>query len=622
MSDTRPDKDLPAFGSEVESASLRQKLEAMREAVQRMMGLRGDPERAAVRWADVRSGRLGAEVIPAVVVTPGGNTGGGNDGGANEPDLTKPPEPTGLAVTSTSTTVLASWDAPIYSVGHGHKQTNVYAVKAAPGGGSAVFAQAVRVASAVGPLTVLALPSETSTRWSVWIRFESNDGVESDPAGGAHGVVATTGRIGSAQIDDLAVQARMLAPGAVDLRSDQVQAAAQFGAMAVGYAVVEYLFATSGLLENLVVNNAQIAELDAAKLTAGDGAIGGRLKSTNYDATLRTGWLIRPDGFVDFRAGSIGGVEIGGDFLRTQGYIDGANGFYTDAAGALKVFGQQGARVFNTAAAGSEPVLRVGEALSVLADGNATFSGQLQAASGTFAGEVAAGSVDVQKLAGKSFAFSAAGTYQVVVPTGFTVVKLTLRGGGGSSGATRGTAGGGGGGQGGLAVYTITNVAAGTVINVTVGDGGVRAANTFSGDPGQPTMATIGGATYEAAGGYPGTPSFQKAAPDGGLFWHYGRGGLGGAGAGAGAVGVDGSSGAGTQYIGYMDYAPGNGMGGGSGGSGGGADATGSGVSVKGRAGSALVEVYNPNGVVLRSEWSTLVGNLSTRTPTSNYTWP
>lgn len=101
------DKDLPSFGNEVESPRLRQKLEAMREAMQRLMGLRGDDDRSAVRWADVRAGKVGGSGqvtnITQVIA-------GGGESPTYTPDLTKPPTPTGLSVTVTPASLIIEFD--------------------------------------------------------------------------------------------------------------------------------------------------------------------------------------------------------------------------------------------------------------------------------------------------------------------------------------------------------------------------------------------------------------------------------------------------------------------------------------------------------------------------------
>lgn len=227
MSEER-DKDIPAFGLEVQDTRLRQKLEAMREAIQKLMGTRGvGGGRAAVRWDDLKEGGLVSQAARRIDLAGAVNeaigSGAVDVGNDAEPDLTKPPTPTGLAAVAGLGNVLVEWGAPIYTAGRGHKQTNIYATKQPAADNTAyTINDAVRVDSAVGPLTVIALPSDLGVKWRIWIRFESNDGVESDPAGGVNGVVATTGLIGNADLGDLIVEAGNLAAGAVT--------AAKFGA--------------------------------------------------------------------------------------------------------------------------------------------------------------------------------------------------------------------------------------------------------------------------------------------------------------------------------------------------------------------------------------------------------
>lgn len=65
------------------------------------------------------------------------------------------------------------------------------------------------------------------------------------------------------------------------------------------------------------IDSAMISTLNAADLTAGDGTIGGRLKSTNYVAGS-TGWIIRPDGTAEFS-----GVTVRGTIISNVGLIGG-----------------------------------------------------------------------------------------------------------------------------------------------------------------------------------------------------------------------------------------------------------------------------------------------------------
>jgi len=194
------EKDLPGIPSTVDSA-LRRPLEAMRESIQRLMGMRGSDGRAAVRWDDLAEEGLASLprrrlLINQAIEQGGGTSGGsGGSGGTYVPDLTKPPTPTGLVGEGAITSILLSWAAPTYTVGHGHKQTNVYATKQ-PFSSSTLYTinDAVRVNTAPGAQTVLAHTSDPNIKWRIWIKFESVDGVESDPAGGVNGLVVSTGQ--------------------------------------------------------------------------------------------------------------------------------------------------------------------------------------------------------------------------------------------------------------------------------------------------------------------------------------------------------------------------------------------------------------------------------------------
>lgn len=196
------DKDLPAVPATVDG-QLRRVLEPMREAVQRLMGKRGADGRAAVLWDDLAADGLAISsrrrlLIGQAIKDAAGSAspGTGGDGGpVYVPDLTKPPTPTGLNATAGISSVLIEWGAPVYSAGHGHKQTNIYATKQPAGDETAyTFANAVRVDTAPGALTLRAMTSDPNIKWRIWVTWESVDGIESDPAGGAAGVVVTTGQ--------------------------------------------------------------------------------------------------------------------------------------------------------------------------------------------------------------------------------------------------------------------------------------------------------------------------------------------------------------------------------------------------------------------------------------------
>lgn len=95
-----------------------------------------------------------------------------------QPDLTPPPDVTGLKATGMFTAVMLEWDAPVYSAGHGHARTIIYA---APGAGAALT-DALPVAEAFsGPVS---FASAANAAWTVWARNQSVDGILSANAVG------------------------------------------------------------------------------------------------------------------------------------------------------------------------------------------------------------------------------------------------------------------------------------------------------------------------------------------------------------------------------------------------------------------------------------------------------
>jgi hypothetical protein len=144
---------------------------------------------------DMKAGRLASAVTGGAVNDDGSvNGGGGTGGGWTEPDLTPPPTPTGLTVTAGISYLLIECDPEVYSQGGGHGQTNVYGAQwpiSEPT--PPTFANAVRLTSA--PRSPIAYATNPNTRWCIWMKWQSRDGVESvSPAGGTNGVQATTGQ--------------------------------------------------------------------------------------------------------------------------------------------------------------------------------------------------------------------------------------------------------------------------------------------------------------------------------------------------------------------------------------------------------------------------------------------
>ncbi len=165
------------------------------------------------------------DLIDSGIAKPGAGGGlvpGVPGGGDIEPDLTPPPVPTGFAVTAGLTTVFVEHDAPGYTQGHGHDRTVVYGVLQT-GSTAPTFDQAVVLFQFQG--TIGAYPAALGTRYRLWIKWQSQDGVQSvSPAGGTNGLDVQTGKIGNNDLGPLIVEAGNLANGSVSASKLAAQA--------------------------------------------------------------------------------------------------------------------------------------------------------------------------------------------------------------------------------------------------------------------------------------------------------------------------------------------------------------------------------------------------------------
>jgi hypothetical protein len=165
-------------------------LDRTQQELRRLLGFTGNRLDRAVTWRDVQGGNVtGGQTV----VYQGGSGGGG--GGGVTPDLTPPPDVTGLAASAGISHVFVQWDAPVYTQGHGPGSTRIYAARRNPGDANAVFADAELSWEAFHPAVLAAIPSDPNIRWHLWAKYVTVDGVESvSPAGGTNGVIATTGQ--------------------------------------------------------------------------------------------------------------------------------------------------------------------------------------------------------------------------------------------------------------------------------------------------------------------------------------------------------------------------------------------------------------------------------------------
>jgi len=192
--------------SQKTDAPLREMLSQMRQALHWLRD--NTPTIRALQGAGLADerGRLLPIDLSQIAVGAQGPAGeqGPPGAGVEPPDLTQPPTPTGLTAVGALASVIAQWGNPSYTAGHGHKQTNIYATKQ-PAADATLYtiADAVRVSAAPGAQTIASVASDPDVKWRIWIKWESNDGVESDPAGGVNGVVVTTGQDVSALLSVL-----------------------------------------------------------------------------------------------------------------------------------------------------------------------------------------------------------------------------------------------------------------------------------------------------------------------------------------------------------------------------------------------------------------------------------
>jgi hypothetical protein len=197
-------RDLPSVSQTVEPA-VRDPLVRAIEEVQRLLGYRGDPQDAAITLRKAKAiGLVDSQGRALVGDVTYNNTypvvdGGGGGGVPEEPDLAPPPTPTGFGGEPGFSFVNLTWDAAVYNQGHGPGQTNVYGVqRALPTALPApVFGDAQIVHTVFGANNITSIPSELNTRWHLWIKFQTADGVESvspagDPLGGSNGLVLET----------------------------------------------------------------------------------------------------------------------------------------------------------------------------------------------------------------------------------------------------------------------------------------------------------------------------------------------------------------------------------------------------------------------------------------------
>lgn len=410
-------------------------------------------------------------------------------------------------------------------------------------------------------------------------------------------------------------------------------------------------------IANLAVNDAKIASVSASKILTGT------LQASQSVTVGSGGNAIIIDGNGNIRAGATGfatgtgmwqgldsgaykmfvGSQTGENFtwdganfsikgtLRNgQSAFGVGNGFFSgkNASGVQQVSMGDGINKF-VHWTGNDLLIKSNNInLSengLIIDGSGTFSGALNAATGSFAGNLMAGVLDFSKLAGELYTYLSAGTYTITVPPEKTTMRVSICGGSGGGGFTGWennvyNFGGGGGGGSNMVVATFNNLTPGATYTLVVGAKGIGATTVASGKLGN--SGSNGGDSYIT-----GLITAQG-----------GQGGTGGNGGSSGGIGGAGRNGAGsgqngggmistvvqigpftdTVYSASPRALGGKSTNGGTNGGDGGQGA----IDINppenpsmiygqnGQDGKAYIEFFNPNSVVLKTEYNTLVAAL------------
>jgi hypothetical protein len=332
----------------------------LREAVMTYLGRTGDPLDRGITLRDLIEGgfaRLRDGYTAGQAAATGGALPIAPEVQAEEPDLTPPPTPTGFTVSAAISHVFIEHDAALYTQGHGHLRTRVYGKIVAPGDPLPVFADAVEITQFTG--TVHAHPSNPSTTWRLWIKWQSADGVLSTtPAGGTNGLQVITGQDVSAMVAAMTgagkpftVLTEPIEIGGVTfpagvystqafVRDAQVTNAkianlavdsAKLADAAIKTAKIEDGAITTAKIDDAQVTNAKISALSVDKLDGAALKVGAYIQSTNYaSGTSGAGWRINADGTAELQAAFIRGTLTAGQIASNSVTLTSV--FY-DAAG-------------------------------------------------------------------------------------------------------------------------------------------------------------------------------------------------------------------------------------------------------------------------------------------------
>jgi len=300
----------------------------VKEAIDLLLGRVGDGKDAAITRRNA-----GQELGGTTIINAGSAAGGGY-----VPDLTAPPAPTGLVATPGFSVINLEWDDTPYTVGHGHAYTVVYRSS------DAMRGNAVQIGMTPGTIYVDAAGSSAGPFY-YWVRYVTHDGVMG-PWNAVSGVEASTATDPSYLLDLLAgsIDESSLKTESIGGKDAFVFSTKTFAIKYGGTGYVPFIVQTTpavingqtipagvyldtafmrrfvaqaGQIGALAVDDAAIANVSAAKLTIGDGTVGGRLKSA-YFASGVAGWQVHPDGTAEFN-----NVLVRGTVYAESGYFKG-----------------------------------------------------------------------------------------------------------------------------------------------------------------------------------------------------------------------------------------------------------------------------------------------------------
>lgn len=557
--------------------ALQQFAQAVRENINIMNGITGDPLDANVSFRDL----AGAGVIQIVTGQASANSqqvaiaAGLMATVSNATDYTPPPAPTNLSASGAMGNTILTWDMPTYK---NHAYTEIWREQVTFTAGVAdasVIGNAVLVGTSSGYVGVYADATGAASDCYYWVKFISTASV----AGPFNAVPGTRGTTSQ----DPAYLLSLLTgnPNAHSLIAGFPFTVLTVPTVINGITIPAGVYLSGTMIQDGTITTTKIA---AGTVTA-DKITTASLSAISADM------------------GSI-----------TAGSMNINNQFIVDSFGNL------------TARSGA-------------------FSGSLSGAditgaTGTFGGSLTAGTVDISKLVGTTTPYYSPGTYTITVPVDKTSLKATLKAGGGGGGGGMNQVsnaafggGGGGGGSGNMVIATFTGLSPGATYTLTIGTGGAGGAGAplygMAATTGAQGVSTSIAGLASAAGGFGGVgasyPSNGGAGGTGGVNGSPGVAGIntgtsanprivngpGGNGAIGMMSGVSGASGTGSTAV----HGGTGGAGYGAGGGGGGGQyvaafgAAGSGGA--GADGMAVIEFFNPNGVVVRTEYNTLLSALT-----------